>query len=172
MQTRICSTCRIEKLLDQFHSDKSKHGGKDYRCIPCNKIRHKIYRDAHKPQTAARDRARKKIRLLTTIAYKKRRRQEDPSFKLEYYVSNSIRRSLNGLKAGRSWEDLVGYTVYDLYNHITKLLGPGMTWKNYGSWHIDHIIPKSKFGDDIKSMWAINNLQPLWAEDNIKKGNK
>jgi hypothetical protein len=54
-----------------------------------------------------------------------------------------------------------------------------MSWDNYGEWHIDHIIPVSSFKIDpnnwpatIKTIWAIENLQPLWAIDNIKKGQR
>ena len=51
-----------------------------------------------------------------------------------------------------------------------------MTWDNYGKWHVDHIIPKSKFKfksiDDagLKECWKLENLQPLWAEDNLSEG--
>ena len=50
-----------------------------------------------------------------------------------------------------------------------------MNWDNYGQWYIDHIIPKAAFNitspycDDFKKCWALDNLQPLWAENNIKK---
>ena len=53
-----------------------------------------------------------------------------------------------------------------------------MTWDNYGinGWHIDHIIPVSKFdltnNEAIKVCFHYSNLQPLWAKDNLKKGNK
>ena len=53
-----------------------------------------------------------------------------------------------------------------------------MTWDNYGEWHIDHIIPISYFDyssyDDetFKICWDLNNLQPLWAKDNLIKSNK
>jgi hypothetical protein len=49
-----------------------------------------------------------------------------------------------------------------------------MSWDNHGEWHIDHIIPASKF-DKTEKLCIINsllNLQPLWAVDNLKKSNK
>ena len=53
-----------------------------------------------------------------------------------------------------------------------------MTWDNYGKWHIDHIVPISVFNytktehEDFKRCWALGNLRPLWAFDNISKGAK
>jgi hypothetical protein len=53
-----------------------------------------------------------------------------------------------------------------------------MTWGNYGQWHVDHKIPISAFNyetpDDIdfKRCWALKNLRPMWAKENISKGAK
>jgi 5-methylcytosine-specific restriction endonuclease McrA len=50
----------------------------------------------------------------------------------------------------------------------------GMTWDNYGDWHIDHIIPIStaKTLDDVMALNNYKNLQPLWWIDNLIKGSK
>ena len=51
-----------------------------------------------------------------------------------------------------------------------------MNWNNYGEWHIDHIKPCSLFNLELEEeqleCFNYKNLQPLWAIDNIKKGNK
>jgi hypothetical protein len=49
-----------------------------------------------------------------------------------------------------------------------------MTWDNYGKWHMDHIYPLSlaKTTEEIEKLCHYTNLQPLWAVDNIRKGNK
>jgi len=53
-----------------------------------------------------------------------------------------------------------------------------MTWQNYGEWHIDHIRPLCSFDFEstqdasFKKAWSLDNLQPLWAEDNLVKGGK
>ncbi|MBX4941134.1 hypothetical protein [Rhizobium binae] len=113
---------------------------------------------------------------------KERRRKQyekkisTPRGKLENSVKVGVHRGLtNGSKAGRSTFSLLGYTSDDLREHLEKLFLPGMTWENYGDWHVDHKIPKSAFNyetpDDIdfKRCWALSNLQPLWAVDNIRK---
>lgn len=101
-----------------------------------------------------------------------------PKRKLHKTISGGVYKSLNGSKAGRSWEGLVGYTVNDLKKRLERLFQPGMSWDNYGQWHVDHIIPMSAFNfktssdTDFKKCWALKNLQPMWAKDNIKKSNK
>lgn len=54
-----------------------------------------------------------------------------------------------------------------------------MSWENYGQWHIDHIIPikykennKEPILDDIIKRLHYTNLQPMWAKENLSKGNK
>ena len=60
--------------------------------------------------------------------------------------------------------------------YLESLFTEGMTWDNYGEWHVDHIIPCDFFDLDIyserKFCFHYTNLQPLWAYDNISKSNK
>jgi hypothetical protein len=80
-----------------------------------------------------------------------------------------------GTKTGSAVSDL-GCSIEELKKYIETKFLEGMTWENYGKWHIDHIIPLSKFNlsDREELLKAVNytNLQPLWAEDNMKKSNK
>jgi len=54
------------------------------------------------------------------------------------------------------------------------LFKPGMTWENYGEWQVDHKIPCVNFDLAKESeqyrCFHYSNLQPLWAEDNLRKG--
>lgn len=58
--------------------------------------------------------------------------------------------------------------------HLAALFRPGMTWENYGIWHVDHIKACAKFDLSLPAQQKIcfhySNLQPLWALDNIRKG--
>ena len=89
-------------------------------------------------------------------------------------------RALRKNKAGRKWESLIGYTVADLKKHIEKQFKKGMTWERFmnGEIHIDHKIPKVAFNykspsdPDFHKCWALKNLQPMWAVDNLIKGKK
>jgi hypothetical protein len=90
-------------------------------------------------------------------------------------MRSSIWSGLKGNKKGRKWERIVGYTLEDLMMHLEKQFQAGMTWANYGEWNLDHVIPRVAFaysdaGDiDFKRCWCLENLQPLWKEDNYKK---
>ncbi len=61
--------------------------------------------------------------------------------------------------------DVLGYSAIDFKNHITSLFTEGMSWDNYGEWHIDHIKQVCTFGHDesINVVNALSNLRPLWA---------
>jgi hypothetical protein len=103
------------------------------------------------------------------------RSKKDPMKKLNRHMSYGIWLSLHGTKKHRHWEDLVDYTVDELKIHLEKKFQNGMTWENIGSWHIDHKIPisvhnfTSSDNIDFKKCWALKNLQPLWAKDNLEK---
>lgn len=107
-----------------------------------------------------------------------RRRRATPKGAVDSRMSWAIYNAIKGKKAGREWEALVGYTLADLMVHLERLFLPGMTWENIGQWHIDHVIPKSAFNYsdpahiDFRRCWAMDNLQPLWALDNLRKSAK
>ena len=87
----------------------------------------------------------------------------------------AIYDTLKLAKGGRRWELLVGYTTEDLKKHLESLFTAGMTWENMGKWHIDHLVPKSRFhyetaeSPEFKVCWSLANLQPMWKLDNLSK---
>jgi hypothetical protein len=80
-------------------------------------------------------------------------------------------------KSGSAVRDL-GCSIEQLKQHLESKFQTNMSWNNYGptGWHIDHIIPLSKFNlsirEELLKACHYTNLQPLWAIDNICKGNK
>lgn len=91
-------------------------------------------------------------------------RQNNPQlFAWRDILKNSLKR------LGKSKEedtiDLLGYSALDLHNHMISLFTDGMSWSNYGEWHIDHIKAVYKFDKDTHPsiVNALSNLQPLWA---------
>ena len=83
-------------------------------------------------------------------------------------------------KSGKSTEKILGYSRLDLMAHIEKQFTKGMNWEKLmlGEIHIDHIIPVSAFAvtsvesDGFSACWALSNLRPLWAAENLSKSDK
>jgi hypothetical protein len=107
-----------------------------------------------------------------------RRKRKIPKWSIAARMSAGIRSSLLDGKKGRHWETLVDYTITDLMRHLERQFLKGMSWDNRGEWHIDHRRPLASYqftsadDHDFKAAWALSNLQPLWAADNIRKSAK
>ena len=105
----------------------------------------------------------------------KNRRAKDPSWRVSAHMTVMMHRALGKNKAGRSWRTFVDYSLEELMAHIERQFTNGMTWENRGKWHIDHILPRSSFQYDspddeqFKACWALSNLRPLWAQENLTK---
>ena len=71
---------------------------------------------------------------------------------------------------------LLDCSIPELRLYIESKFQKGMTWDNYGEWHLDHVIPCDTFdltdSEQQKICFHYTNLQPLWAVDNLKKHNK
>jgi hypothetical protein len=102
----------------------------------------------------------------------------DPSGHLRHIVSCRIKKALTSNKSKHSIEYL-GCNIEDFKEHIESQFVEGMTWENHGEWHIDHIVPiKYKEDGEVPTLedtierlhWR--NTQPLWASENIAKGNR
>ena len=112
--------------------------------------------------------------------YEKTRKDNDPLYKLINNFRTAIYQVLkesNVQKNGHYFE-ILKYTPDELIVHLENQFTEGMTWDNYGQWHVDHISPISlhninEIGDDeFMKCWSLSNLQPLWADENIRKSNK
>lgn len=107
-----------------------------------------------------------------------RRRQRDPMYAVVSSLRTRIRNAAlskakrSVKKADRLW-GLVGCTRLELQAHLERQFKQGMSWLNYGQWHIDHIRPCCSFDlRDPEQQYAcfhFSNLQPLWAVDNLRK---
>lgn len=104
--------------------------------------------------------------------------RETVTYKLNRRMASSMRRSLNLGEASGYWLKYVDYSLDELAAHLESQFVDRMCWESFSSIHIDHKRPLSSFkitGTDcpeFKKAWALSNLQPLWAIDNIRKGAK
>ncbi len=138
---------------------------------------------------AVRDKANKKY--STSLKGKIKRRKyykkyyyndmKDISKKISHSMESSFKRFFKKLdsKGNRTKqiENILGCTQNQFRDHLEKQFNSKMNWDNYGVyWHIDHIVPKSRFNMDndfeVHACWHYSNFQPLEAKRNIKKGNK
>jgi len=107
-----------------------------------------------------------------------KKRKINTQFRLAENLRRRINHAIRGkIKSDRSF-NLIGCSVEELKKYLENKFTNGMSWKNYGlyGWHIDHIIPCSSFDlnnpEEQKKCFHYSNLQPLWAKDNLSKGDK
>ena len=136
------------------------------------------YRRTHKEETKKWVENHKKERKIHRDKYWKKKLKTDINFKLASNLRRRLHNALqNNQKVGSAVKDL-GCSVSELRLYLESKFKEGMSWDNWGrtGWHIDHIKPLSSFNlqnkDDFLKANHYTNLQPLWAEENIKKGNK
>ena len=191
--TKICTSCNLEKDTSEFNIRKASKDGLEHSCKICKKSKFKNYYNKNKVAIINRvvnyhkanlekHRAVQKVwdskNRKSKLEYEKQKRKIDPNFKIAGSLRRRLTAALKGNnKSGSAIKDL-GCSVDELRIYIESLWQPGMTWDNYGikGWHIDHIKPLSSFiltdKDELKQACNFRNLQPLWAEENLSKGNK
>lgn len=116
--------------------------------------------------------------IQANYKYTKSRRVKDISYNIAILLRQRFTRAIkSGYKLGSAVKNL-GCTVDEFKDYLQSKFEPGMSWDNHGrnGWHIDHIIPLSKFNlenrEEVLRAVHYTNLQPLWAVDNLRKGNR
>jgi len=112
--------------------------------------------------------------------YERNRKSRDPLYKLISNFRTAIYQVLkeSNVEKNGHYFDILGYTPEELINHLEKQFTEGMTWENYGEFHVDHKLPISSFNikeigdEEFMRCWCLDNLQPMWGEENIRKSNK
>jgi len=133
-------------------------------------------------------------------SYVKLRRKNDPKYAIRADISISISKYLSekGLsKNGASCLKHLPFTMNEFTAHFNEIFKQSgnewMNWNNRGAylisewndkdpstwkWQIDHIVPHSDFNyetmddQEFKNCWALSNLRPYKAKDNIEEGNR
>lgn len=163
-----------------------------HQCVGCKRDRKRQYEQGKGRQlyleSKARQRLKRKAREASDPLYAEKqrdyRRQRNKRLRenigsVHWWrrkVAKQITRALQTGKAA-STVRLLGTTIGEYQRHLEGKFLPGMTWDNYGdAWHIDHIIPLSHFDlrDPAQQFEAFNykNTRPLWAGDNLRRGNR
>ena len=108
--------------------------------------------------------------------YISNRLKTDINFKIRLYLRNRIRKVIKKINKSKSIIQLLGCSVEFLRNYLEQQFKPGMSWSNYGKWHIDHKILCASFDlskpEEQRKCFHYKNLQPLWASENLSKSDK
>jgi hypothetical protein len=186
---KTCTKCKKSLDVFKFHNCKRYVDGKVSRCKKCvgeySKKHYSLNIDKHKTYNEVNSESRNEYHSAYRInnrerfsAVKRFRRRTDPEFKLMSNLRTRIWSALNyvGKKKNCRTIELIGCTIDFLKDYLAARFQSGMTWDNYGDWHIDHILPCASFDLTIIEQQNIcfnyKNLQPLWAVDNLKKGDR
>lgn len=192
----------LEKIKNNVQNKSVRKTKKAFRCVKClqaKRIRHSYNfqgcycKDCHLTSRKAnyaktRNKTINKVKTYRKVHrkklneyacnYVKRRKSEDPLFKVASTLRNRIRNAIKYKKFTRVNKPMehLGCSIEEAKIHIEKQFKPEMTWDNHGvfGWHIDHIIPLSsaKTKEELYPLFHYTNLQPLWAKDNLSKSNK
>ena len=199
-----CSRCHNIKSLDEFHkSSRSKDGHKEL-CKSCKKEDHhthyilnkdsyiennklwtkrnrckmrSYYRKYNKTQNRKKyiTSYRIKNRLRRTI-YQRRLMHTNISYRIATYLRHRLGSAIKSQNCQKINKTLIllGCSVKYFRAYLESKFSDGMTWDNYGKWHIDHIKPCATFDLSIPSeqcaCFHYTNMQPLWSMDNYRKG--
>ena len=177
-----CTKCGEEKDLSGFHKDKTKKDGLTSNCKTCRIEKEKRYYKRNKEQILEYKKewkkgyyANNKEQILEKgKKYQRERRQNNSLYRM---ICNYRTRVSNTYKNKfKSTIELLGCDGEELAKHLEEQFQEGMTHDNYGEWHIDHIRPIASFDlsnpKEAEECFHYTNLQPLWAEDNLKKSDK
>lgn len=126
--------------------------------------------------------------------YQKNKYKNNIDYKIKVFISTKIYRTLKSQNVSKNRNktlDYLQYSLKDLKKHLEAQFENWMTWKNHGkyiannwddnnpltwTWQIDHIVPqtdlpyKSMDDENFKKCWALENLRPLNAKQNVLDG--
>ena len=159
---------RVKKLR-KIYILKNKQKIRDYH--KKWSLLHREQQAKYKKEWAEKNRAR-------INRWDREKRKSDPLYKLSKNIRCRIREGIknNNLIKKDLTETMLNCTFKELKIYLELKFKRGMSWSNYGKggWHIDHIKPlaTAKTEADIIRLNHYTNLQPLWAEENLRKARK
>ena len=183
MEKKICKKCLIEKPISDFNRDKYSKDGLRYRCRECTKEEYRNFYYSNVDKEIERQVSYQKNNSESIKKNRNKRHKKNYNnntlYKLKFNVRNRIKLFIKSsgfnIKTNNTY-NIVGCTPEELKIYIEKQFVDGMSWDNHNlyGWHIDHIIPLSsaKNEEDVYRLCHYTNLQPLWCEENYKKGKK
>jgi hypothetical protein len=180
-----CKKCELERGREYREKNRKKvnTSSKNYRKNNPEKYKEVIKKYLEKnPNMTSTERGkiyrqseewRNKFKIVTK-KWKLKKIKEDGFYRMKINLRNRIREYLIGESKAMRTKEIVGLDKSEFKLYIQNKFVDGMSWENYGKWHLDHIKPLciAKDNEEVLLLNYYTNLQPLWAEDNLKKGKK
>jgi hypothetical protein len=108
--------------------------------------------------------------------YQRNRRKNDDLYNIRCRITSRLYKCLSSkdIVKSKKTEEVLCIDFEGFKRYIESLFTNGMTWENKGQWHIDHIVPISfaKTEEQVIKLNHYSNLRPLWAKDNLRRGNR
>ena len=180
-----CKICELERGREYREKNREKvnNSAKNYRKNNPEKYKEVIEKYLEKnPNMTSTERIKKyrekeewreKFKIWNK-KWKLKKIKEDGFYRMKINLRARIREYLIGESKGKRTKEIVGLDKMEFKLYIQNKFVDGMSWENYGKWHLDHIKPLCIAKDNEEALLLNHhtNLQPLWAEDNLKKGKK
>ena len=202
-----CSKCKLEFPLTEFSKDRSRKDGYKYNCKSCartiqtesrkkkpdyyknkSKIYFKQNREYFSQKTKEwNSKNPEKVKKWQkgwreknpeySAKWQKNERKTNPQYRIKQNLRERMRKALKGnWKQGKAVE-MLGLTILEYKEYLSKQFDKNMSWDNYGSyWEIDHIKPCDSFDlsnlEEQKKCFIFTNTQPMEVSKNRIKSNK
>jgi hypothetical protein len=172
----ICKNCANDYRLNNKESLKEYY--KEYRLNnkECIIKKQKEYYLNNKEKVLSRNKEYRLNNRKKLNDFRINKKIKNPLFRLRCNIGSLILKSITrqGYSKKSKTYEYLGCTFEEFKIHIEKQFIKGMTWDNQGEWHLDHIYPMSLAKDEqeVIKLNHYTNFQPLWAFDNLSKGNK
>jgi len=132
----------------------------------------KNYYQKHREEKIAYARNQKRDRTKKT-AYDSNKLKTDINFRLAHNLRSRLFQAIKKNYKVSHTIDLLDCSLNFFKDYLEAQFKPGMSWDNYGAWHIDHIRPCASFdlskAEEQRACFHYTNLQPLWAKENLEK---
>lgn len=207
---KICSRCKIDKPISQYHQCKSNKNGVSSKCKICVSLYYtdnvELLKDKYKENRknpnkvsamrksgkASRDRYKDREKAYKKIYHKKEnvierskrihreRKETDIIYNIKRRLRGRLRDTLKSMSKNsfkhKSSLLILGCDMIFFKEFIENQFQEGMSWSNMNMWHLDHIRPCNSFSldkiEDQLICFNYKNIQPLWQDQNLKKGHK
>ena len=168
--TKYCPRCKTEKTLDSFGYEKSKKDKKQGYCKSCVSNYFSI---------RMMDPKKKRRKYDQHVIYMKEKWLQKPENRAAHYLRTNnthlLTRLINNFDSVKeeTVEKLFYIDKQGFMDHLENLFEPGMSWDNYGAWHLDHITDLGNFNvlndRELRKANHYKNIRPMWATGS--KGN-